>query len=259
MRTARLVGMTLVCGVLVLLQGGCVGELHDLRIQNETQRSRIAQLEGDLQAARLQLDQLQRQLAGASAEGNADTQAMRDEIAALKEDVAKKKGLIEAMQARLLAGSGQLPVELSTKLEDLAAKYPMIDYDATTGVLKFRSDLLFQPGSDVVASSANEAVQSLCGIINSAEASKFDVIIAGHTDDVRIGKPDTRAKHPTNWHLSVHRAISVLNVMVSSKVDPTRLSARGFGEYRPIEANAPGKKGNPKNRRVEIYIVPQGM
>ena len=69
---------------------------------------------------------------------------------------------------------------------------------------------------------------------------------------------ETLAKHPTNWHLSAHRAISVLKVMAGSKVDPKRMSARGFGEYRPVEPNKPNKGGNPRNRRVEIYIVPKG-
>lgn len=258
MRKARMLGIALICGYLVLLQG-CTGELHDLRIQNETQRNRIAQLEGDLAATRLQLEQATRQLEEASDGGNVELQAAQEELAALREALAKKTELIETMQQQLLHGSGQLPVELSTKLEDLAAKHSMIDYDATTGILKFRSDLLFQRGSDVVASSAVEAVKSLCSILNSSEAEKFDVIVAGHTDDIPVLRPETRAKHPTNWHLSAHRGIAVLNVMTQNQVDSQRLSVRGFGEFRPVEANAPSKKGNPKNRRVEIYIVPQGM
>jgi len=47
--------------------------------------------------------------------------------------------------------------------------------------------------------------------------------------------------------------------MAENKIDPKRMSARGFGEYRPIADNKPNKKGNPLNRRVEIYIVPEGM
>jgi chemotaxis protein MotB len=58
--------------------------------------------------------------------------------------------------------------------------------------------------------------------------------------------------------LSSHRAISVLNSLQNCGVVPERLSTRGFGEYRPIAQNAPNKGGNPKNRRVEIYIVPAG-
>ena len=42
-------------------------------------------------------------------------------------------------------------------------------------------------------------------------------------------------------------------------IEATRISERGFGEFRPVVPNAPGKKGNAQNRRVEIYIVPRGM
>jgi len=114
-------------------------------------------------------------------------------------------------------------------------------------------------GSDKVAAEAIKAIQSLCEILNSEEAKKLDIVIAGHTDDIPIGKPATLAKHPNNWYLSVHRAVSVLNVMAENKIDPKRMSARGFGEYRPIADNKPDKKGNPLNRRVEIYIIPEGM
>lgn len=258
MRTARMIGIALICGYLVLLQG-CTGELYDLRIQNETQRNRIAQLEGDLQTARLQLDQAMRQLDEATQSGGVEMETLQEELAALKEDLAKKKELIEAMQAKLLTGGEPLPVELSSKLEELAAKHDMIEYDAATGVLKFRSDLLFQRGSDVVASSAVEAVRSLCRILNGAEADQFDVIVAGHTDDIPVLRPETRAKHPSNWHLSAHRGIAVLNIMTQNQISPKRLSVRGFGEYRPVVPNASGNKGSDQNRRVEIYIVPKGM
>jgi chemotaxis protein MotB len=39
-------------------------------------------------------------------------------------------------------------------------------------------------------------------------------------------------------------------------LDPERIGAMGFGEYHPVEPNKPNKKGNPKNRRVEIWIIP---
>jgi len=152
-----------------------------------------------------------------------------------------------------------LPAELSTMIEDFAKAHPeMVSFDANRGIIKFKSDLLFEKGSDTVAPDAIETVKALCSILNSEEGKKFDIVIAGHTDDIPISKPDTRAKHATNWHLSAHRAISVLNTMANSTVEVKRLSVRGFGEYRPVEDNLPGKKGNPQNRRVEIYIVPQG-
>jgi chemotaxis protein MotB len=257
MRTIKL--SAIVFCACVLLVSGCNSELDDLRIQNSTQQRRIDQLMAELEAQRLELDQKNKLLAAAQQTDSIEVDALKQKIAALEEDIAKKEELITSMQQRLLLGGAALPVELNTLLEDFANQHDMVTFDSNRGVVKFKSDLLFELGSDKVAASAVEAVKSLCSILNTEEGKKFDVIIAGHTDDVRIAMAATRAKHPTNWHLSVHRAISVLNIMENNDVDPTRLSARGFGEFRPIAENLPGKKGNPQNRRVEIFIIPKGV
>ena len=236
---------------------GCGSELADLRLQNDTQAKRIDQLTSELEAARLQLDQLKRQLAAAEQSGGVEVDTLRQKIAALEEDLAKKEELIKSMQERLM-GVSPLPVELSSALEDFAAQNDMVEFDADRGMVKFKSDLLFEPGSDTVTTTAAEAVRTLCGILNSDQAKEFDIIVAGHTDDMRIARPATKAAHPTNRHLSSHRAISVATVLEGCGLEPKRLSTRGFGEYRPVAPNAPGKKGNPKNRRVEIFIVPSG-
>ncbi|MFQ6036669.1 MAG: OmpA family protein [Sedimentisphaerales bacterium] len=258
MRIAKLSVLFLVCACIVLASG-CNSQLKDLRIQNETQQKRIDQLQAELAAKTLELDQLNRRLADARKKGGIEVETLEQKVAALKEDLAKKNELIASMQQKLLYGGAQLPVELSTKLEDFAKEHDMVTYDASRGIVKFKSDLLFEKGSDMVASDAVEAVKALCEILNSEEAKGFDVIIAGHTDDIPIEKPATRQRHPTNWHLSAHRAISVLDVMAENNIDPKRMSIRGFGEYRPVAENKPGKKGNPLNRRVEIYIVPKAM
>ena len=104
-----------------------------------------------------------------------------------------------------------------------------------------------------------EAIKALCGILNTEQAKAFDIIIAGHTDDLRISQPETKAKHPSNWYLSAHRAITVLDVMTANGIVSERASIRGFGEFRPVVPNEPNRRGNPQNRRVEIYIVPKGM
>ena len=258
MRTVKLSVIFSLCAC-VLLVNGCSSELQDLRIQNNTQQKLIDQLQAEQAANTLRLEQMKKQLAAAQQTDSIEVESLQQQIAALEEDLAKKKELIASMQQRLLLGGAALPVELSTLLEDFAKQHEMVTYDASRGIVKFKSDLLFDKGSDNVAASAIEAVKSLTAILNSEQGRKFDVIIAGHTDDIPIQKPETRAKHPTNWHLSAHRAIAVLNVMESNNIESKRLSARGFGEYRPIAENQPGKKGNPQNRRVEIYIVAEGV
>ena len=248
---------TLYASVLVFT--GCASELQDLKTQNRTQRKLLTECHSDLQATKLELTQAKRLLDTADSRTNIQLDALNQQITSLEEDAAKKKALIDEMQRQLLEGGLQLPAELSTMLEDFAKDEEMVTYDSARGLLKFYSDLLFEKGSVKVASAAKNAVESLCKILNTEQAKGFDIIIAGHTDDIPIGKPHTRAKHPTNWHLSAHRAIATLKVMAQNRVAQERMSIRGFGEFRPIAPNKPNKRGNQQNRRVEIYIVPKGL
>jgi chemotaxis protein MotB len=244
----------------VVLFSGCVSsqDYDDLQLRNRTQQQHINDLESQLAVARLTLGQSTNQLGTTQERYAAETDTLNAEVAALEEAVDRKNQLIAALQEQMLSGGASLPVELNVILQDFAASSEMVSYDAGNGVVKFKSDLLFQKGSDQVALNAVTPLKTLCKILNSKQGSNFDVIIAGHTDDIPIEKAETRAKHPTNWHLSSHRAISVLNIMMANKVSPTRLSIRAFGEYRPVTPNAPNKRGNPKNRRVDIFIVPAG-
>ena len=254
MRSVKLSVFFIVVACLVL-SSGCSQEMQDLKMRNAALNKRKADLEAELEAARLKLDQLERKLSDSDALTNIDKVALEQKIAALEMHLAKKDELIARMREQCLGGT--LPVELSTMLEEFADKEAMVTYDANTGIVKFKSDLLFKSGSDVVLPPAATAVKSLCTILNSKEAAEFDIVVAGHTDDQPIRY--SKASHPTNWHLSVHRAISVLNIMAASNVTQSRMSVRGFGELRPVVPNNPGNKGNPQNRRVEIYIVPRGM
>ncbi|MBW8002245.1 MAG: OmpA family protein [Planctomycetes bacterium] len=258
MQTVKLSTFIVLLGISLVLATGCTPEA-ELRVQNATQRKRIQELESQYQTDRLNIDQLKRKLEAADGMANIETDALNQQVAALEEDLEKKKKLVNLMKQQLLSGGGALPVELSTMLEDFAGAEKMVTFDSSRGVVKFKSDLLFQTGSDKVTPVAGTSIQALCKILNSDQGKKFDIIIAGHTDDMRIAKQATRAKHPTNWHLSAHRAIAVLNVMGKNNVASSRLSIRGFGEFRPVAKNKPSKKGNSKNRRVEIYIVAKGM
>jgi len=255
MRTVKLSAFFIVFACLVPL-AGCGQELQDLKMRNAALNKRRAELESEVQTAKLKLEQLERQLSDAGDLSDIDKVALQQKIAALEDHLKIRNELIAEMQKQCLGGV-PLPAELSALLEDFAAREEMVTFDPNRGIVKFRSDLLFKSGSAAVLPAAAEAVKSLCVILNSTKGKEFDVIIAGHTDDQPIKY--TLAQHPTNWHLSAHRAISVLDIMAKSNVDQKRMSVRGFGELRPIAPNKPGKKGNPQNRRVEIYIVPKGM
>jgi len=258
MRMVKLSGFFVLGICVVLAASGCSSEqLKNLQSQNAAQADRINQLLAERAVDKRNIEELNRQLADARGLGGIKTTGLNEKIKLLEDDIRKKDELIKSMQEQLLGGVG-LPPELSTMLEDFANKYDMVTYDSARGIVKFKSDLLFELGSDQVKSNAGAALKGLSGILNSGQGKEFDVIIAGHTDDIPIGRPATRAKHATNWHLSAHRAISVLELLSRDNIAPQRMSVRGFGQYRPVVPNEPGNKGNALNRRVEIYVVPKG-
>jgi chemotaxis protein MotB len=259
MRTAQVLIISLLMACLVLFSG-CVtsGDYEDIQVRNRRQQEHINDIESQLSVAKLAVQQSKNQVDALQERTAVETDSLKAEIAAIEEAIDQKNELISALQGQLLRGGASLPVELNVMLQDFASSNEMVSYDAGSGVVKFKSDLLFEKGSDQVSTNAVAPLKSLCKILNSKQGGNFDIIIAGHTDDIPIKKAETRAKHPANWHLSAHRAIGVLNIMVANQVAPTRISVRAFGEYRPVVPNAPNRKGNPKNRRVEIYIVPAG-
>ena len=78
------------------------------------------------------------------------------------------------------------------------------------------------------------------------------VAIEGHTDN----EPIKYSGWKSNWELSSARALAVLHYLTDEcKVAPGRLSANGYGEYRPVAPNN-SLENMKKNRRVEIVILP---
>ncbi|MFP4356788.1 MAG: OmpA family protein [Phycisphaerae bacterium] len=154
-----------------------------------------------------------------------------------------------------------LPEKLNKALAEFAAKYPgLIDYSSGRGMIKFTSDLTFGKGSIKVSEDAKDALGKLAEILKANEAEKFMVFIAGHTDDIPIKSASTKGHSPTNWYLSVHRAVAVQQVLTEThELNPHRVAVMGFGEYHPIAPNKPNDGGNEKNRRVELWIVPAGQ
>jgi chemotaxis protein MotB len=149
----------------------------------------------------------------------------------------------------------RLPPELDQALKEFASRYPdAVEYLADHGAVRWKSDLTFGLGSDVVRDSAKSSLREFAQICAGPAAEGFEVVVVGHTDDVPISR--SKAQHPTNWHLSVHRSIAVMNELSGFGVPSKRIGVMGYGEFQPAVPNPPSG-GNEKNRRVEIFLVAQ--
>lgn len=75
--------------------------------------------------------------------------------------------------------------------------------------------------------------------------------LEGHTDNI----PISSAQFPSNWELSTARATNGLKYLLKHfDVDPDKISATGYAEFRPLADNAT-PEGRAKNRRVDLVML----
>ncbi len=254
----RVVVVALLAALSVVLTGCATGTEGDFdRRKVQAERDSLRQQVASEQAKSLAL---QKQLEA----GQTDCSADRAKAARLSESLDKVTRDYEELRKvvteraskpleRPAVGASPLPAELDEALQAWCAKYPeRVAYERGRGAVSFGNDGLFHPGSDVVKLEAQQPLQTLAAVLTKPAAAAFDVVVVGHTDNSAITKEETLAKHPSNWHLSVHRAIAVQDVLIKAGVTPQRLGVMGYGEYRPLGPD------RARNRRVEVFVVPRG-
>jgi len=242
------------------LLGGCENP-SQLKAANQTLSRRLEESQAEKEALQIERDKYKSQLDQARQASQSKDEEManlRTSNEELKHALTELKKMYDDLASRPAAGP-VLPPELNVALMAFAKEYPeLVEFDDRYGMVKFKSDLTFPPGSALVNTQAAETLAKLVQILNTPEAQKFAVYVAGHTDNMPISKASTRRRHPTNWYLAAHRAVGVQKVLAKAGLNPDRIAVMGFGEYHPIVPNRPNKKGNPANRRVELWVVPKG-
>jgi chemotaxis protein MotB len=115
-------------------------------------------------------------------------------------------------------------------------------------VLSVKDTVFFRPGSADLGSQAREVMSSLGKLLSPLPNS---IRVEGHTDNI----PIRNARYYSNWELSTDRAISVLHYLTqNTAISPERLSAAGYGEYKPLTSND-NESGRAVNRRVDIVLL----
>ncbi|MGE5417994.1 MAG: flagellar motor protein MotB [Acidobacteriota bacterium] len=117
-------------------------------------------------------------------------------------------------------------------------------------VISLKDTLLFPDASADLTPHAKQIIytvgQSLTGIPNQ-------IRLEGHTDNL----PIHTVRFPSNWELSVLRATNVAHELINQNhISPLRISATGYGEYRPLIPNN-SVANRAMNRRVDIVILKQ--
>ena len=126
-----------------------------------------------------------------------------------------------------------------------------VSYSDQGAHITFEDFLLFDFGKANINPGGLAFLDKMAALI---EKIPYPVRVEGHTDNV----PIHTARYPSNWELSIARAVNVVKYFAQSgKINPQRLSAVGYGQTRPLVLND-SPVNRTRNRRVEIVIVTEG-
>ena len=115
-------------------------------------------------------------------------------------------------------------------------------------VVHIMESALFKEGSAQLQSKAMEILDQISETI---KLLPNHIRVEGHTDD----RPINTLIYPSNWELSSARATEVVRYFTNNMaVPPDKISALGYGEYRPVMPNN-SIENRARNRRVDIVIL----
>jgi chemotaxis protein MotB len=167
---------------------------------------------------------------------------LESQLAELSKD--KEKQLSELEQAK-----SQLQRSLAKELSEYKAKLEMTESGL---MVTFLAEVFFDSGKAQIRPRSQQALGKVAEVLK-VNVPDYLVAIAGHTDN----EPIKYSAWKSNWELSSARALAVLHYFIDEcQMDPLRLSATAYGEYKPVsDNNTP--EGREHNRRVEIVIFPK--
>lgn len=148
-----------------------------------------------------------------------------------------EKMSIDAIKAKLdkFAADNGIQTTLVTTIEERGL------------VVSIQETLLFESGSADITARARDILEKITTVLAVAPNQ---IKVEGHTDNL----PINTAKFPSNWELSVIRSTNVVHILQQYGITPNRLSAAGYGEFRPISFNDTDA-GRGKNRRIDLIIL----
>lgn len=285
----------LLVGLLAVVLSGCVSRgNYDLKAAEAEQLQQLARgLEADYQQLlehRDQLASLNRDLGEKLAKALENTSAQQQDLLRARADLERLEGILTARSAQTGAELSELrqtvdrleqenrELKLQLEQERIAREARVAEmkstYDELVGLMEAEikrgevtiselqgqltvnmvERILFDSGKADIKPGGLEVLQRVGKILKGAADKNIQV--EGHTDNVPIS-PRLKETFPSNWELSTARATTVLRFLQDSAgIDGSRLSAAGFGQYRP-QADNDTAEGRAQNRRIQIVLVPK--
>ena len=116
-------------------------------------------------------------------------------------------------------------------------------------LISLSEHLVFIPGQ---AELQSEAYPVLDKVAEMARTSEMEIRVVGHTDNAMPDDP----RYPTNWELSVARAISIVNYLMAAGIAPERMLASGRADTEPIFPNDTPEHRALNSRADIVFVYP---
>ncbi|MCK5417077.1 MAG: OmpA family protein [Desulfobacterales bacterium] len=171
----------------------------------------------------------------------------------LNNDLKKKKSVIKLQNKVIrLLDDTKKTIATSLKEEIAAQEIELVEMEDTLKVV-FIDKILFDSGSVEINQKGKKI---LLVVADSVRAHRVqNLLVEGHTDNMPLG-PTLKERFPSNWELSAARAAAVVRFLQKKgRLQPERLSARGYSYFRSVASNET-KEGRHQNRRIEIILGP---
>ncbi|MCB9763054.1 MAG: OmpA family protein [Alphaproteobacteria bacterium] len=129
----------------------------------------------------------------------------------------------------------------------------VVERDGDTTVVRVPGSVLFATNSVRVRAESAMVLDLLSTALNLHTDHQVHVLV--HTSDAAPSST-LRKRYPTNWDLSVARAVAVARTLIDDYgVAPDRFIVMGQGEFAPLADNST-PEGREANQRVEFHLVP---
>ena len=176
-------------------------------------------------------------------------QTNKDQIAALQSKVMD----LEQEKDTATQMAKALENEMRSDLESKDVTISNLQGKLTVNIL---DRVMFDSGEAILKPDGETVMRKIAAIL--VEHPNLKIHVIGHTDNVPI-RPEAHNRFASNWELSTARALAAVHFLTEKAgVDPRRVGAVGYGEYRPIADNATAE-GRARNRRIAITILPDEL
>ena len=204
----------------------------------------------------------------------AEVALLTRQLAALREELARVAGLLDAQEAagrdkdaqisllgqRLNAALAARVEELQSYRSDFFGRLRQVLGDRPEVRIVgdrfvFQSEVLFPVGSADLSAAGQQQLRALARVLleisrNFPPDLNWVLRVDGHADR----SPIRGGRFASNWELSSARAIAVAQLLIGEGLGADHVAATAFAEFQPLEAGD-SPEALARNRRIELRLT----